>query len=544
MDSHVNRTQDRSFEVVARLTQSSLPVSLRGPALRQFALVHGWRPSDRLDEYPFADSLSNGHLVVEHGLDNTAVITFLSAGAGFARLDRQEQLKILGISYNNLVDWHLFPDRDGITIVFNRADPFFVDRTSLLDNANCWRADAFDKLIGKRPNPNLKSLDEALIDTISRWKRVIAAEVGGSVTYEHISALFNAVLFVRALEDHRRWRAPTADQQLVSNWLATESRSQTLRECISSALKYLSGQDFPSSLIDLAKLGVFDSLDHETVLRLFLDFYENPLAPYKYDFSLISKHALSRVYERYISTLTVRESPQLTLFPPVPEEIDERSLGGVYTPQYIARFFARYLKENIPPAAFRQLRVTDPACGSGIFLRSLLELQCDVRQDIDIKTTAPVALRHLRGIDINPNACYATRLSLALLHLVLTDRFPDSLTNITHAEALTYFQEHRSLEGSQDAVIANPPFIKWDHMHPDLRVTVLEFMGEAAKGKTDMFLAHLRLGMELVKQEGFLLYVLPHSFLIGRNARHIRQDIAGSFWVRFFSGSQCNTGVR
>ena len=140
----------RAHEVVSRLTSVDLPVSQRRVALREFAAVNGWRPSDELDDYPGTTVISNGHLVVEHGLDNSAVITFLKAGYLFPELSRFEQNQILAISYNNLVDWHLFPDISGTTVVFNRSDPISVKRVLLTEDANSWRAEAFDRIVGRR----------------------------------------------------------------------------------------------------------------------------------------------------------------------------------------------------------------------------------------------------------------------------------------------------------------------------------------------------------------------------------------------------------
>jgi len=48
-----------------------------------------------------------------------------------------------------------------------------------------------------------------------------------------------------------------------------------------------------------------------------------------------------------------------------------------------------------------------------------------------------------------------------------------------------------------------------------------------------MFLGLLKLGLEMVKPGGYLLYVLPHSFLVARNSRGLRGQIASDFWVRF-----------
>src|SRR5439155_8733745 len=97
----------------------------------------------------------------------------------------------LELSYNNLVDWHLFPDRNGTHIVYNRTEPATHRYLARSEKTDTWRADAFDILVGRVPNPNLKSLDEALIETISLWKRRLATDLGVEVKIDDISKLFN-----------------------------------------------------------------------------------------------------------------------------------------------------------------------------------------------------------------------------------------------------------------------------------------------------------------------------------------------------------------
>src|SRR5438105_657333 len=113
-----------SYEIIIRLTTQSLPDSERHRVLREFASTNGWNPSDQLTEYRETRDYASGHLLVEHGLTNTAVISFLKASkAPFKGLSENEQRRLLSISYNNLVDWHLFPDPNGLTVVYNRVDP-------------------------------------------------------------------------------------------------------------------------------------------------------------------------------------------------------------------------------------------------------------------------------------------------------------------------------------------------------------------------------------------------------------------------------------
>jgi len=524
----------KTYEIIMRLTDPDLPPSQRREALKKFADENEWLPSDEIDEYPGTETFANGHLVVEHGLDNTAVITFLKRDQAFSRLNDEEKIRLLSISYNNLVEWHLFPDLNGVARVFNRLKSIkeATRYISVNEEADVWRAEAFDRITGRRPNPNVKSLDSALMDTISLWKRVLASELGTRVRNENISALFNSLLFARALEDSKRRREPNSRHMLLEKWISNENRLRTIRSCILACIKDLGTGKIPRGLLEEDKLKVFDDLDKDTVLSIFRDFYINKFACYHYDFSLMSKHALSRIYEHYVSLLSREESPQLTFFPDLPEEVTDRTFGGIYTPQYIARFFARYLKENLTPVSFRSIKTADPACGSGIFLRSILEMQCDPLQEIDMREPTRRAFANILGIDVDDNACQATRLSLYLLHLVLTDTFPKHL-RILRSEAIDYLKKNRNLASSYEAVITNPPFIKWENMKEDDRQTLSKFMAGYCKGKPDLYLGFLKLGMDLLKEGGYLLYVLPHSFLIAENARKLRKEIASQYWVRF-----------
>jgi methylase of polypeptide subunit release factors len=526
----------QSYEIVNRLTNESLTSSQRKNDLRQFATLNGWRPSDSLTEYPGIESLANGHLIVEHGLQNAAVISFLRPQKRFRSLDLNDKLRLLNLSYNNLIHWHLFPDTEGLTFVFNLKDPFVPERLNIEEQSDLWRAESFDRICGRHPNPNIKSLDDALIETLSLWKRHLRADVGDKATNEAISALFNTVLLVRALEDYQKSRKSVKDRVMLNTWDHLQPNSRMMRICLKKCFRLLSANNCPSFLFDDERLRIFDSLDHQTVRSFFRDFYDNRFAPpYKYDFLLISKHALSKIYEHYVSLLRYDEKlPQFSFLPQVPTEVKKTGLGEVYTPQYVARFFARFLKDNLTPSDFRRSKIVDPACGSGIFLRTTLEMQCDPWQDIDPKAAAQKAFPNILGIDIDANACQATRLSLSLLYLILVGRFPKTL-NIQSTEALEFYKSHPKYTNSFDVVISNPPFVKWDYIPDRLRDRVAGFLGESRTGRPDLYLAFLKLGLSLVKPGGYLLYILPHAFLIANNAAKLRNEIHSNFWVRFLA---------
>jgi type I restriction-modification system DNA methylase subunit len=526
---HKPGMSDPSYEAVFRLTHSESPVSQRRLALRQFAQLNGWRPSDEMDDYPGTERVANGHLVVEHGLDNSAVITFLKTDSPFASLSRSEQCALLTISYNHMVDWHLFPDREGIVVVFNRLDPLEPRRINLHENRSIWRAEAFDAIVGRKPNPNIKALDDALIDTVSHWKRLLSADIGTKLSNDSIATLFNAIMFVRALEDQRNHEEHQRSLHILDAF--NSSVGGSVAEIFKICISRLGISEWPKDLLQSERLTDFDTLDRPTLSALFTDFYENRFAPYRYDFSLMSKHALSRIYEHYVSLLRTEDTRQLSFFPSLPTEERNKATGGIYTPQYLARFFGRYIKENVTPRAFRILRTCDPACGSGIFLRTLLEMQCDPLS-VNPVDAAAAAFPQVSGVDVDPNACQASRLSLALLHLVLTGKLPAKL-EIINEEIISFYEKHPELKSTFDVVVGNPPFVKWDNLSQPMKAQVSAFMREYSSGKVDLSLAVLRISMDLVRPGGFLLFVLPHSFLIAKNALQLRQEIPKQFYIRF-----------
>lgn len=516
-------------DLVHELGRSTLVGDRRRQALRAFATATGWQPSDVIDDYPRLTEIATGHIVVEHGLDTSAVISFLPQERLFAALHGGEQSALLAFSYNQLIDWHLFPDRGGITIVHNRGQPTQAKYVALVERNDAWLAGTFGSL-ADGPSTTFKGLDDALIETIARWRRFLRAELGDAVHTHHIAALFNIIIFLRTLEDQTQHARPRSARLLLDAVDATGSGG--VRYALERAVHNL-GMDrlMPSAEIgaDLEDLRVLDTLGAGTAAQMLSEFYLNRFAPYDYDFSLMSRHALSRIYEHYVSLLREPETPQLTLVPSVPEEVNSRALGGVYTPQFIARFFGRFLLEQLPLREFRGIRVIDPACGSGIFLRTILELQAELSGQEDIRSYVGQLFDGIHGIDVDPNACHACRLSLSLLHLSLTKQLPRRL-NIVNEDALEYFYQEQEARPF-DVVVANPPFVKWERLSEAMQSRVVRALGDAAQGRADLFLAMLKLGMDQLRAGGYLLYVLPHSFLISESAHPLRQLIAREFWV-------------
>jgi len=520
------------YDIVLKLTEPQLPSDQKARLIEDFAFDLGWRPSDKLSVNRQKDVV-NEHLVVEHGLENTAVISFLNNTRSYSDLGFDEKQQLIEVSYNNLVDWHIAIEPGNVTFIYNRTKPLTeIGKRISRSRLDYLRRDAFERIIGNKPNPNLPSLDEALINTISKWKRHLSAELNNKVTNAELSSLFNAIIFVRAAEDNYRRISLDTGKILLDELDKTDGNKFEIAKILQASLSKFVSSSVPKDFIDSGKLKIFNKIGMGSLRALIRDFYRSSTSPYNYDFSLMSKHALSRIYEHYVSILRVNESPQKTMFAPLPGEVSDKAFGSVYTPEFVARFFCRYLQEQLPPTIFRKLKIADPACGSGIFLRTHLEIQCDpIRQRGVTKQFVEEAAGQIFGLDIDENACQATRLSIALLHLVLTGELPNKI-NVLNQEAIEYFLRHPEMEQRYDAIMANPPFVSTTSQPSKIKERVASFLKGFARGRIDLYQAFLLLAVKWLKPGGFGMFVLPHSFLLGQNSKGLRNYIYRECWVR------------
>jgi type I restriction-modification system DNA methylase subunit len=246
----------------------------------------------------------------------------------------------------------------------------------------------------------------------------------------------------------------------------------------------------------------------------------------------MSKHALSRIYEKYVMLLRPEsegEQEQFGFFGTVPTAVMPKKTGTVYTPQFIAGFFGRFIRENTTPKTFRDMRFVDPACGSGLFLRTILELQCDPFGPGVTRASIERAFSLVEGIDRDPNACEATRLSLALLHLIATGILPRSADlKIRNQDAISAILREQLRLASFGAVITNPPYIKLDHLPQADRQLYNEYLGRTS-GRVDAYIPFTKLCLDLVKPAGFVCLVLPQTFLTAGNAAELRKRICRDF---------------
>ena len=510
------------MDVVRDLTNPLVPIARRRELGQEFSRQFGWRPHDFVD---MPGSLPVANLVVERGLDDSAMLSFLPSSHQVDSISDSERRQILSLSYNSLIDWHIWIDRDTVRCFQNRSqllEPLYTRRFDQSDHSALERR-VFDEAVGRAPNPNLLALDNALLGSLSDWRDILRYQIPSAS--EAIAALFNAIILARAVEDFdARVKQPGSCPSLLE---MVRDAGTSIGDAIQ---RLMSEHDAPAPIVprqlfDPDSLKRFDGLSPETKSDLVEAFYRHRSVPYDYDFSVMSKHALSKLYERYVAVMRDDRSVQLSMFPSSSEEEWNRQLGGVYTPQYIATFFARYLRRLFPGEQFFKCSVADPACGSGIFLRSVMEQKL-----MSGSGSVASAFDSVFGIDVDGNAVSAASLSLALLHLAALGHLPEEVP-VVQGNSFCPSVFPPGSRGPFDAVIVNPPFVRTEMQTDEVREAISKRVGGLVRFKPDAYLAFLVASIESLRPGGFGCFVVPQSLLTSDNLKRLRDWIIDQAWV-------------
>ncbi len=512
------------------LTSNSLPSNSKTLIL-DFAKELGWNPSYFIP--PSNNESANGYLVIEHGLQNSAIISFLNKRN--EELTSVEEETLLALSYNNLVNWHITIDDRYINYyyILNREKRRLETRKIEVGNEeDSLNVDAFYRIIERKPNSNIKALDDVLIENISIWKRVISAELNNEVSLVSLSHFFNSIIFLRSIEDFKKRRNLIDSKSKILVEITAENEDKTFLEVIKLIENKLE-ITMPKFVVKKEELEIFTNLSNYDLKRIFNSFYENENNRFKYDFSIITKQALSRIYQKYVSLLSIDTSNHLQEnlfgFSDFPIETINKEAGAFYTPEYVARFFSKYISKSYTYSEFNNLKILDPAVGSGIFLRTILENEIERRLDNDNELDIDKLFKSVVGVDLDKNACLATNLSLTLLNYNFNDH--TNRPKVLNTDALSLIRRAISRNINVDVIISNPPYINQNKQSTDLAEFLKELMGEIKNGKIDTYHAFLKLSIDLLKPGGLGLFVIPHNFLVSQSAKNLRNYVLENCYI-------------
>ncbi len=487
--------------------------------LRRFAEQNDWTPSEILVDDDLPSPNVGGHVLVDFGLETSAAITILREATFRGELSRDNIYNLLALSYNSAVDWHIILDAESTSLLHNRLNEPLVKAIPLAEDPAAFSAKGFQRYTKGRFRPQRRRVDEVILSSIDFWRKAISGELNRYDINASLSNLFNALICVRIIED--------TDKEARLLKLYSDLQSPTLYALLQESFARLHDR-VPTFVKQwLPSFNDFDRLSSTTVYELLSDFYRNRDIPYPYDFALLSRHALSLVYEKYVSELQPAEPSdrQGQIFPLLAESARTQTSGVHYTPQYLARFMARYVIDSTSKLESMKWNFVDPACGSGVFLRAIAERILQSGQSNDEPSSS--VFSRLHGRDINPAAANAALLSLTLLHVAHHGVIPADV-DIKAGDGIAFLHDYRP-----NAVIANPPFVGWKKASPEQRVQISDVFGSQAGA--DYSYAFFKQSLSSLQENGLAVFLLPHAFLVSHATRALRDEICAMYSVEFIA---------
>jgi adenine-specific DNA-methyltransferase len=353
-------------------------------------------------------------------------------------------------------------------------------------------------------------------------------------------------------------------------------------------------QKYNSGLFDFKKDKISGKIkiSNQTIKTIITNLYY-PESPYA--FSVLSVEILGSAYEQFLGkTITINDKGKaiIALKPEI------RKAGGVYyTPQYvvdyiventIGKLISQNKKEkNNTPTEVANIKIVDPACGSGSFLLGAYQFlltwhlnyylknpkeakKNNALTPTNILTTSEkkkILLNNIFGVDIDTNAVEVTKLSLLLKCMegetgasiehqkkVFNDRVlptldsniqsGNSLIDIDYYENQMDFGEERKIKpfswkkafpsvfknGGFDAVIGNPPYLSTKRGFAEKKEINTYFKNnyKVASGQFDAYTIFTEKAIKLLSKTGFWGFIIPKPILTNENMTVVRNIILNS----------------
>lgn len=185
--------------------------------------------------------------------------------------------------------------------------------------------------------------------------------------------------------------------------------------------------------------------------------------------------------------------------------------GGYYTPKPIADFLAHWAIRS------SKAEVLEPSCGNGVLLQSAFEAL------IDKGAKRQRAVELLHGVEIDE---HEGRKAIGRLE-ALDVKPPPSL--IHSGDFFAYCKAHLNDKRLFDAVIGNPPFIRYQHFVEGQRAPAFELMGKAGMSPnrlTNTWVPFVVASSFLVNDRGRLAMVIPAELLQVNYAAELRRFLS------------------
>lgn len=417
-----------------------------------------------------------------------------------------------------------------------------------------------------------KSLDSNFMDVLSNFRIKLAQNLyesnrninlSNSQLNYYTQVILDRIIFIRICESKG-----IEKNERLKEFLQEDFWKSFKNSCYMEFYNHYDGAIFDNTDELMKNIDINNEIFNEFINKLYY--------PYPYKFDVMPIKVIANIYEEFLSKQLLIENDKV--IEKVKNEYIKQN-GAIPTPEYLVDKICKEtidIKDKKCIDDILNVKILDPACGSGVFLVSCFELLSrkveEFTEDFVIDSNGVrnltteirrrIITNCLYGIDYDEAAVEVTKMSLALKvidfreqeslerlgafgskilkdiqkniklgnSLVETDNnFP--IEEIERIKPLNIkeiaFKEIFDNKGGFDYVIGNPPYVETKYykealplMHQYLSEKYLSF-----EGKADLAVLFIERSMQLLNEKGKLGYIVQKRWFKTKYGEKIRNII-------------------
>ncbi len=538
------------------------------------------------DVYPEKD-VSGKRVDLSFRINNVTKF-FVEAKPIRANLDKEDYAKqAINYAYHKSVPYAILTDFEAIKIYTTEWDKPDIQscqwfeikaKDYLTDEKLAWLSkEAFEKGIldkevdkaGRRPKT---TIDKQLAKDLIKWREILFKslsiynkKIDKRKIAECVQTILNRLIFMRTLED--RGFEEQNLRALIRDW--KEKKGIKTNELLFSLNKlfkkfssyYNSGLFDDPSAVDF--LGEKLEADDGDFLEVINELYKTKTG-FRYNFADIPADIFGSIYEQYLGQIQQEHESDK-------KKSKRKSQGIYYTPRYIVDYIVQNTLGEVlktkTPDEIKNLKILDPACGSGSFLITayskliehwqkekfnkhhfkegkLADLEKEFKKRANFELSSQnkqrILLDNIYGVDLDDEAVELAKLNLLSKTVGRRAKLPNIDHNIAVGNSLIddskisdkAFDWQKSFpevfkKGGFDVIIGNPPYVRVDSLNKNDK-EYWKTVFKTPKGKYDLYYLFVEKSIELLNNGGKLGFIIPNKFSVASSAKKLRELIVHS----------------
>ena len=214
---------------------------------------------------------------------------------------------------------------------------------------------------------------------------------------------------------------------------------------------------------------------------------------------------------------------------------DRKEKGVFYTPFIVVSYMVEKLMENVDLVKNPYIKIMDPACGAGYFLlasfyavKSMFEKDYEeiIKNRIDLKNKIE---QNGLAAYIVENILWAAELDYKAVNLAKEMLIEHSKSNcspnIFCCDSLISNRISGFWQQKYDFIIGNPPYIGHKGVDKEYKTILQNEYKDIYKDKSDISYCFYKKGIDLLKDDGVLIYISSRYFIEGPSSDGLRKYI-------------------